>query len=366
MTSTPNPATAATPAECAEQTMLSRARSRTLRREFLIFLGFVVLTAVMTWPWVLHLRDAVADEGDSYAHAYFLWWDYHQTIHDPLNLFHATIFYPYRYTLAFGENDYGISLLFFPLFALGFTPLAVHCIATLSGYAISGYGAFRLGRTLTGSIAAACVTGVVFAFCPYHIFKFPHLHYLFTCWIPLTLEALVLFSRERTWRRASWLGMAFFMNALTCISWLLLTLIPFAFATVILILRYGLARDRNFWKRGATAIVIALLLLLPFLLPYYRVSKTYGFKRTSEDAEAYSAKLENWMVVDEASERRHLASRSMIGQRPDIREQDVWRNIGENLSRQPQKASALDMLHRIAETPPQVQRRIVRHGAARA
>ena len=73
-----------------------------------------------------------------------------------------------------------------------------------------------------------------------------------------------------------------------------------------------------------------------------------------------------WMVVDEASERRHLASRSMIGQRPDIREQDVWRNIGENLSRQPQKASALDMLHRMAETPPQVQRRIVRHGAARA
>jgi hypothetical protein len=72
------------------------------------------------------------------------------------------------------------------------------------------------------------------------------------------------------------------------------------------------------------------------------------------------------MVVDEASERRHLASRSMIGQRPEIREPDVWRNIGENLSRQPQKASALDMLHRMAETPRQEQRRSVRHGGARA
>ncbi len=49
-----------------------------------------------------------------------------------------------------------------------------------------------------------------------------------------------------------------------------------------------------------------------------------------------------WIVVDEASERRHLASRSMIGQRPEIGEPDVWRQIGENLSRQPQKASALD------------------------
>jgi hypothetical protein len=53
-----------------------------------------------------------------------------------------------------------------------------------------------------------------------------------------------------------------------------------------------------------------------------------------------------WIVVDEASERRHLASRSMIGQRPEIGEPDVWRQIGENLGRQPQKASALDMLHR--------------------
>jgi hypothetical protein len=72
-----------------------------------------------------------------------------------------------------------------------------------------------------------------------------------------------------------------------------------------------------------------------------------------------------WIVIDEASERRHLASRSMIGQRPEIGEPDVWRQIGENLSRQPQKASALDMLHRVIETPPQVPRRIVRHGAAR-
>jgi TrwC relaxase/AAA domain len=64
-----------------------------------------------------------------------------------------------------------------------------------------------------------------------------------------------------------------------------------------------------------------------------------------------------WMVVDEASERRHLASRSMIGQRPDIHEPDVWRNIGENLSRQPQKASALDLLQRMAETPRQAQQR---------
>jgi hypothetical protein len=65
-----------------------------------------------------------------------------------------------------------------------------------------------------------------------------------------------------------------------------------------------------------------------------------------------------WIVVDEAAERRQLAGRSMIGQKPDIHEPDVWRQIGENLSRQPQKASALDMLQRVPQTPRQEQRPI--------
>jgi hypothetical protein len=48
----------------------------------------------------------------------------------------------------------------------------------------------------------------------------------------------------------------------------------------------------------------------------------------------------------------------MIAQRAAIREPDVWCQIGEYLSRQPQKAGALDLLPPMAETPRQVQRRI--------
>jgi len=136
-------------------------------REFLIVLAFFGFTSVMTWPWVTRLRDAVWDNGDSYAFAWSLWWNYHQTFHDPLNLFQANIFFPYRYTLAFTEHNFGISLLCFPLFALGLRPLTVLSIATFSGFALSGYGAFRLARTLTGSYGIAWTAGVLFAFVPF-------------------------------------------------------------------------------------------------------------------------------------------------------------------------------------------------------
>jgi hypothetical protein len=70
-----------------------------------------------------------------------------------------------------------------------------------------------------------------------------------------------------------------------------------------------------------------------------------------------------WIVIDEASERRRLAGRAILGHKPDIQEPDVWRNIGENLSRQPEKTSALAMLH---PTPKEERRRNLRQGVAGA
>src|SRR5512132_927745 len=112
--------------------------------ELFIFLSFCAFTAVLSWPYVNYLRDVVADPGDPYLVSWILWWDYHQTFTDPLNLFHANLFYPFRYTLAFSEHSYGIALPFFPLYALGFRPLTVHAVAMFFGFATCGYAAFRL------------------------------------------------------------------------------------------------------------------------------------------------------------------------------------------------------------------------------
>ena len=270
---------------------------RTLVRESLIFLAFVVLTILMTWPWVLHLRYAVSDPGDPYLNEWIMWWDYYQTFHDPVNLFNAPIFYPYSYTLAYSENNYGIALLFFPLYALGLRPLSAAGLATLLGFVISGYGAFRLARTLTASSGAAWVAGLVFGFALYRFATISHLNYLFSGWIPLTLEALVLFMRRPSWRRATWLGLAFTMNALTCIHWFVLTLIPFALSGAFLLTRYGLWGNRQLWQRLTVSLALSVIVLLPFLLPYQRAAKLQGTVRSSAEAATYSAIARDWLAA---------------------------------------------------------------------
>ena len=279
----------------AQTKSVSNLAGRRCFRDFLIFACFCILTVAMTWPWVKHLRSAVADRGDPYMIAWTLWWDYHQTFHDPLHLFEANVFYPYHYALAFSENDYGIALLFFPLFAAGVKPLTVNSIATFLGFAFCGYGAFRLARTLTGQNSAAWIAGIVFAFIPYRFHLLSHLHYLFAGWIPLLLEALVLFARQRTWRRAIWLGVAFLLNGLSCISWFIMTIVPLALTLgVFLFMHESLRRDRDFWLRGALAVGVAGLALLPFLWPYYRVSVLYGLRWQPWEYALNSPSLIHW------------------------------------------------------------------------
>ena len=267
--------------------------------EFLIFLGFLALTAIMTWPWVLHLRDAVPDTGDPYAISYFLWWDFHQTFHAPLHLFEATILYPYHHTLAFGEFDYGVSLLFFPLFMLGFRPVTVFSIAAFLSFPFTGYATFRLARTLSASTAIAWIAGIIIAFLPFRFHHLAHLHLIFAGWIPLLFEALVLFARQRSWPRAAWLGFAFLMNGLTCTSWLILTIIPLGVSAALLLTRNNAWRDPKFWLRAAATLCLASLLLLPFLLPLRRVAAEHGFTRTPEEVRQYSARLINWLAAED-------------------------------------------------------------------
>jgi hypothetical protein len=274
---------------------LQRLVRRNLVSEFLTVIVFCLLTAILTWPYVSRLRDAVVDSGDPYLISWILWWDYHQTFTNPLHLFDANLFYPLRYTLAFSEHSYGISLPFFPLYALGAKPLTVQTVAMFMGFALSGYGAFRLGRTLTGSALVGWVAGIVFAFVPYRFHLMSQVAYVFSPWLPLVFEALVLFARDRSLKRAAWLGCAFFMSGLTTISWFTFSLIPLAIYAAILLTRYGLWRERKFWLRGAIAIGVASLLLLPFMVPYLLASRLYGFQRSIDEIKDNSAWPIHWL-----------------------------------------------------------------------
>jgi hypothetical protein len=181
-----------------------------------MLLVFTALTAVMTYPQVLHLRDGVHDDGDPLLNTWTLAWVAHQLPLAPARLFDANIFYPERKTLAFTETLLLPGMLAAPLHWLGVAPLLVHNLVLLSGFAVSGAGTALLVRALTGNTVAAVLAGIVFAFLPYRIDHMPHLQLQQTQCLPLALWAFHRLLERGRVSDGVWFGLFMAGQVLSC------------------------------------------------------------------------------------------------------------------------------------------------------
>ena len=176
----------------------------TIRFLLLTTLLFTALTAVMTYPQVLHMRDAVHDDGDPLLNAWTLAWVAHQLPRAPGHLFDANIFYPERGTLAFSETLLAPAVVAAPLRWVGAGPILVHNVVLLSGFVLSGVGMALLARTLTGCTSASVLAGLVFAFLPYRIGHYAHLQLQQTECLPLVFWSFHRLLRTGRFRDGAW------------------------------------------------------------------------------------------------------------------------------------------------------------------
>ncbi len=295
MTSTSPPAD--TPVIGVEEGPQPRAELRqVVLREGLALLFFAILSVLMTWPLVLHMPSAVSDPGDPWLIAWILEWDVRGMLEDPGSLFHAPIFHPSPWALAFSENKLGIALFTVPLYAMGVDPIVIYNFAVLLGFALSGYGAWFLARMVTGSIPAALLAGTFYAFVPYRFDQLSHLQHVWGGAIPLLIASVFWYASSPRWKSAVLVGLAFYMNALINIHWLLFGSFA-AIASLLLLagVRGSLLKVR-FWIPVGAALLLAGALLLPVLTPYQKMSEHYGVKRGAGEARAYSATWTDWLA----------------------------------------------------------------------
>ncbi len=287
-----------------------------MMRHVAAFAFYLAIAIAMTWPLATHLSTAVPDLGDPLLNAWIVDWVCHALTHAPLELFNAPMYYPARHILAFSENMTGIALVVLPFHLAGLPALATYNIALLLGFAFSGYGAFALARVITRNTPAALVAGVVHAFASFKIAHVQHLQIVWSGWLPLLLAAILVYWREPRARNAVFLGVVFAMNGLTNIHWLLFG--GFALVVTIAFLQFAKPRrERAFWLRLCAALVIASLVLLPFLIPYQLVANEYGARRTTQEARLGSAAPVHWLV---ASSRNAIYGGFFEAWRTDERE----------------------------------------------
>jgi len=248
----------------------------------------------LTWPLAPHLGSVLADLGDSALNTFILDWVCHALIHAPLQLYDAPIFIPDKFPIAYSENMIGIAILLWPLHAIG--AVALHNLTLLLGFATSAPGAFLLARYITRDTIASLIAGVFYGFTNFKFDHIVHLQIVWSVWLPLLLLATLLYWRTPDRKRAAFLGVAFAMNGLSNVYFLLMG----GFATVVTIGFLAAVeprRDRVFWTRLVIALGIAAIVLVPVLMPYAIVSHLYGFKHPPGEVRGGSAQLHHWLIA---------------------------------------------------------------------
>lgn len=252
---------------------------------------YVALTCLLVWPVVAGLWRAEVPgwEGDNLYYVRSMWWLKHALFDLGIPpFFDPTVYYPVGHSLARSELTAPNTVLALPI-TLTAGPATAYSVILLFSFVATGFFAYLWIWRLTGSRAAAMLGGTIVAFLPFRFAHLVgHLPQMTTQWLVLSLYAFEQFLDRRTLRRAALLGLAVALSALG--SWY------YGFALGLIFGVYALARtwrsqvwrERAWWTGIATAVSVAVLLMLPFLVEMLKLSTAGALQRSLAEMQSWA------------------------------------------------------------------------------
>ncbi len=198
----------------------------------------------------------------------------------PSSVFAANIFHPNRTALLYGEPMIGVGLLALPIWTITRDAVATYNLTFVLTLVLSAFSMFLLAREVLGSVAAAPVAGVVFAFTTANYDSTARLQIVSGQWTPLLLFFLVRLWRGGRTRDALGMSAAAVMQGLSCSYYTLyLATLLGVLAPTLLLLRGNRELRLKRWRGVALALLVALLPLAPV---YVAQSRSLGSVRSEK------------------------------------------------------------------------------------
>lgn len=275
-----------------------------------LFAGMAVLHS---WPLAGNPgRLARLDNHDAELNTWIVAWVAHILPRDPLNLFEAPILHPEAHSLAFSEHMFVPSVMGAPLLWAGASPVLVYNLLIIAGLTLSGWSMYLLMRRWTGGESPAIVAGLIYAFNAHVLTRFVHLQAHHVEFFPLVLYAFDRVLTERRLRHILLLSIAFVLQALCSNYLLVFTTYALLAGAVVRWPELAIPRKRmpaqmeNGGNRPLLELpagrlllagVVAIVLLAPFLWPYYQVSRDQGLERSVSDVTQYNATWRDYLAT---------------------------------------------------------------------
>ena len=232
----------------------------------LLFGTFLLAALLATLPLALNPSVYVPANADALLNAWVLK-RVCEGLMSPLHALGGGMFYPDPASLLYSEPIVGIGLQALPLCAMPIDHVALYNASYWLLLATCALGAWFLAREITGSASAALVSAVVFAFTSANYDSAARLQIVASLWTPICLLFLIRFARRGRTRDAAFMGLAFALQALSCVYYeLLLGLLLVLSVPWWVEMSGGLSEARRRIPGTLAAIGLVAVLVLPLNL----------------------------------------------------------------------------------------------------
>ncbi|HTI39781.1 MAG TPA: hypothetical protein VL484_19630 [Vicinamibacterales bacterium] len=257
----------------------------------------LLLAIVHTWPLALapgrHSRN---DNGDAQLNEWIMAWVAHQLPRDPAHLFEGNIFYPAHDSLAFSEPLIVPAVMGAPLAWAGASPVLVHNLVLIAGFALTAFAGLLLVEAWTGDMLAGLLTGSMIAFNTHTLTRTAQIQGVHLYGLPVALLAT-----DRVIRSGSWKWAVLLAASMAIMGYTSGYLIVFGVVMVgiaVLVRTPEWRRDAKVvLSRLAGATAVAAAIVLPLSIPYARVAREQHMVRTLDVVKDYSATLKGYLAT---------------------------------------------------------------------
>lgn len=270
------------------------------------FFIFLISGIFITYPWIFHLTDYVTGYGDNFIYVWIHTWVIQSLISGNIqNIFTTNIFYPYQIGPASSDPNLITALFSLIPYLITKEPIITVNFTTIFSIVLTGFSIYLLAFKITKNFLASILSGILVVFSPAYLSFYAHIQMLFIVLVPLSLMYFLTFMESKKTKYLTF-SLIFFLLQ-TYNNFMAGYFILFSYLIIFI---FNLIADKKkslqtITKKNAAFFIIFLALIIPVMIPYFSVSKEFGYTRTLKDTAHFAIQPEDMLYSSDFS-RFHL------------------------------------------------------------
>lgn len=286
-------------------------------KHLLIFLSYLFLTIIFTWPILPNMTTKVTDTGDPF----FVAWVVDSELDsiksgDLKNFWNGNIFYPYKNTMAYSDHSLTLTLEALPVSFFTNNSIFIINYLQLLSFFLSAVSAYLLAHYYTKSKKAAFISGIIYGFGTYHVGQISHLQVASYQFVPLVILFFEKFLQKQSLKNGLLLSIFFLLNAFVSIYHLGFIIFPLLVVFGVRVFKKEIKLTKKFWLKSLLALGFTSLFLAPMLYPYYKVTKELNQTKPIEEHASFSANPIDFVVAPTSNLLTGKVSQKIVEKTP--------------------------------------------------